>query len=78
MTGIRWVRVYLEKFGCELIAALDVARDDLVFEAAFLEQDRDLLAVRGRPVMQIDHRIVPCCVWGDSPRGTLSQRVDAA
>src|SRR5438270_295780 len=41
------LRVHLQKFGRELIAALDVAGDDLVLKPAFLQQDGDFLAVGG-------------------------------
>src|SRR5438045_3042877 len=66
------VRVHLQKFGRELIAALDVAGDDLVLKPAFLQQDGDFLAVGGRPVMQIEHRKTPALLRAsDSPRATL-------
>jgi hypothetical protein len=53
MTGMRW------KFWGELVTALDVARHDFVGQPAFLKQDRNLLAIGRRPVMQIDHREFP-------------------
>src|SRR4051794_815471 len=44
-----------EEFRLELVALADIDRHHPVFEAAFLEQDRDLPAVRRRPVIKIDH-----------------------
>src|SRR5437660_5028509 len=68
------VRVHLQKFGRELIAALDVAGDDLVLKPAFFQQDGDFLAVGGRPVMQIEHRKTPALLRAsDSPCATLAQ-----
>ena len=49
------VGVHLEELFAELIAAADVDGYDLVGQAAFLEQDGDLLAVGRGPVMQVDH-----------------------
>ena len=49
------VRADLEELVAELIAAADAARDDPVGQAAFLEQDGDLLAVGRGPVVQVDH-----------------------
>ena len=40
----------------ELIALPDPARHDPVRQTGLLEQDRDLLAVRRGPVVQVDHR----------------------
>jgi hypothetical protein len=50
------IRVHLEKFGGELVTALDIARHDLVRQPAFLEEDRHLLAVGRGPVVEINHR----------------------
>ncbi len=62
------VRADRQKFGLELVAATDVDRDHAVFEAALLEHDRDLPAVRRRPIIKIDHRAlyaeaVTICAW---------------
>jgi hypothetical protein len=49
------VGVDLQKLRLELVAAADVARYEIVIETQFLEQDRDFLAVWGRPKMEIEH-----------------------
>src|SRR5438270_11585700 len=49
----------LEELRLELVALADIDRDRAVFEAAFLEHDRDLPAIRRRPVIKIDHRAAP-------------------
>src|SRR5262249_20455631 len=51
------VRVDLQELELELVAAADIAWDEIVVEPQFLEQDRDLLAVGGRPKMQIKHGV---------------------
>src|SRR4029077_4582161 len=47
--------VHLEEGVGELIAPADVAGHDPVGKAELLEEDRDLLAVRRRPVMDVKH-----------------------
>src|SRR5437764_4474002 len=47
-----------QELGLELVAAADIDRDHTVFEAALLEHDRNLPAVRGRPVVEVDHRLL--------------------
>src|SRR6516225_8641153 len=59
------VRADRQKFRLELVAATDVDRDHAVFETACLEHDRNLPAVRRRPVIKVDH-------LGDPRSGTLS------
>ncbi len=46
-----------QEFRLELIAARDVDRDHGVGQPAFLEHDRDLEAVRRRPVVEVDRRL---------------------
>src|SRR5205807_6421930 len=53
------VRADLEELRLELVAPADIDRDHPVFEAAFLEHDRDLPAIRRRPVIEIDHARSP-------------------
>jgi hypothetical protein len=45
----------LQELGFELIALADVARHDVVRRPQLLQQDGDLLAVRRRPIMHVDH-----------------------
>ena len=52
------VRGDLEKVRVELFAFTDVDRLDPIRNAGLLEEHRDLVAVRRRPIVQIDHRIV--------------------
>src|SRR5215468_8876045 len=51
MVGIDFQKVRLE-----LIAAPDIAGDDLVVETELFEQNRNLLAVWRRPKVEIEHR----------------------
>jgi hypothetical protein len=44
----------------ELVTAADVAGHNAIFHRAFFQQNRDLLAVRRRPIVQIDHGRSPC------------------
>src|SRR3546814_18565170 len=44
-----------QEVGLELLALGDIDRLDRVGDAGFLEKQRDLVAVRGRPVIEIDH-----------------------
>src|SRR5215472_4598034 len=53
------VRADRQEVGLELVAAPDVDRDHAIFETAFLEHDRDLPPVRGRPVIKVDHLLPP-------------------
>ena len=53
------VGIEFQELRLELVAAPDIARDEVVIEAQLLEQDRDLLAVGCRPKMQIEHRRYP-------------------
>jgi hypothetical protein len=53
------VRADLEELRLELVPLADIDWDHPVFEAAFLEHDRDLPAVRRRPVIEVDHRPSP-------------------
>ncbi len=46
----------LQEVGLELVTLADVDGVRSVLEAAFLEHDRDLAAVGGRPSVEIDHR----------------------
>ena len=49
------VRRECKKLRLELVTGADVDRVDLVGEARFLEKHRDLVAIRRRPVIEIDH-----------------------
>ena len=49
----------LEELVFELVALADVARHDVVGRPQLLEQDGDLLAVRRRPIVQVDHEGAP-------------------
>src|SRR5262249_31705273 len=42
---------------CVLLALADIHRYDPVRQPGLLEKDRDLVAVRRRPIIEIDHRI---------------------
>src|SRR5262249_14874477 len=53
-----------EKFRLELLALADVHRNDLVLEPRFLEEHRDLVAIRRGPIMQLDHGKSSCCRHG--------------
>jgi hypothetical protein len=50
------VGIDLQEFRFELVAAPDIAGDQIVIETQFFEQDRDLLPVRRRPKVEIEHR----------------------
>ncbi len=45
-----------QKVRLELLALADVHRLDVVGEAGLLEEDRDLVAVRRRPIVEVEHR----------------------
>src|SRR5262249_9885085 len=49
------VRRDLQKIRLKLLALADVDGDDLVRQPCLLEEHRDLVAVRRRPVIEIDH-----------------------
>ena len=53
------VGIELQELRLELVAAPDIAGDKVVIEAQLLEQDRDLLAVRCRPVVKLEHDGLP-------------------
>jgi hypothetical protein len=46
-----------QKIGRELVAATDVDRLDRVGKPELLEKNDGLLAVSGRPEIQVDHRV---------------------
>ena len=48
-----------QEIGRELIALGDVQDVGLVGQAQFFEKDRDLPAVRRRPIVKVDHLSVP-------------------
>ncbi len=50
------VRRDLEEFRLELLAGADADREQLVRNSRFLQEHRDFVAVRRRPVVEIDHR----------------------
>ena len=50
------IGIDLQKVGLELVAAPDIAGNQIVIETQFFEQDRDLLPVRRRPKVEIEHR----------------------
>ena len=66
------VRIDLQEFGLELIAAPDIARHEIVVETQFLEQDRHLLAVGCRPKMEIEHRKSFPVGRGEPPAETIA------
>jgi hypothetical protein len=47
-----------QELGIELIARADVDRLNRVVEAHFLEKEGDLVAVRRRPVTEVNHRAI--------------------
>src|SRR5208282_5076783 len=49
------VRADLEELGRELLALADIHRNDSVIEPGLLEKNRNLVSVRCRPIVQIDH-----------------------
>ena len=53
------VRRDREELRLELIALADIDRENLVLQPGLFQKDRDLVAVRRGPVIQIDHRRVP-------------------
>ena len=53
------VRADREELGLELVALADVHRNHAVRQTAFLQHDRDLPAVRRRPVIEVDHASTP-------------------
>jgi hypothetical protein len=53
------VRRNREEFRLELLALADVDRDDLVGQSGLFEKNRNLVSVRGGPVVEINHRPNP-------------------
>ena len=49
------VRRDREEFGLELIAAADVDRNNPVRKSSLFQEDGDLVTIRCRPVVEIDH-----------------------
>src|SRR5690606_4381626 len=70
------VRADLEEVLLELLPPADVDGDHLVRQAALLQHDADLLAVGGRPVIEVDHRTVsplpPICASASRNPGTAA------
>src|SRR5467141_2342168 len=54
-----------EKLGLELVAGADVDGVDAVRQPGFLEHDVDLVAVRGRPGIEVDHGLPLFIVGND-------------
>jgi hypothetical protein len=50
------IRRERQELGIELIASADVDRLDRVIDTRLLEKESDLVAVRRRPVIEVDHR----------------------
>jgi hypothetical protein len=50
------VRADLQERGVELVALADIDRNDAVREPGLLQHDMDLVAVRRRPGVKLDHR----------------------
>src|SRR5262249_49257715 len=57
------VRRDRQKLLFELLALADVHRENLVRQAGLFEEDRDLVAVGRRPVMQVDHGERSIFLW---------------
>ncbi len=55
MAGMRLLGDIARKSFCELRALADVDGNDPVGKSRLLEEDRDLMAVRRGPVMEVDH-----------------------
>jgi hypothetical protein len=49
------VRRDRQELRLELVALADIDREDLVLQSGLFEEHRDLVAVRRRPVVQVDH-----------------------
>src|SRR5262249_51243111 len=56
------------EFGLELIALADIERDQVIGGRQLVKQDRDLAAVRRRPIIEIQHR----CFLRRGPRHASS------
>ena len=56
IAGVLLLGLILRNAGLELLALADHDRVRLVGQTALLEHDMDLVAVRGRPSVEIDHR----------------------
>src|ERR1700759_1247023 len=50
----------LQKFGGELVPAADIDRFDRVKDPQLFKENDDLLAVSGRPEIEVDHRAFSC------------------
>jgi hypothetical protein len=50
-----------------LLTLADVDRKYLVLQAGFLEENRDLMAVRRGPVMYVNHDKPFASPWADAP-----------
>ncbi len=61
------VRRNPEELRPELLARADVHRDDPVRGAGLFEEDRDLVTVGRRPIVQVDHRHVSGVLFSGSP-----------
>src|SRR4029077_19723927 len=61
------VRRDREERGLELRTGSDVDGNDAVGEAGLLEEHRDLVTVRGSPIIEVDHRWFPGG-WKDENR----------
>ena len=75
------VGIDLQKVRLELIAASDVAGNDLVVETKLFEQDRDLLAVWRRPKVDIEHRYFlwePVEMWRMSGQAAFALTLGSA
>ena len=62
----RWhpaVRRNLQEFGSELVPAADIDRFDRVRKPQLLEKNNGLLAVSGRPEIEVDHWVFSCSKW---------------
>src|SRR5690606_26723561 len=77
------VRAYLEEIRLELIAPADMDGLHGIVQATFLEHDVNLVAVRRRPGVDVDHSLISSCseaagMTGERPssawRGSLSAR----
>jgi hypothetical protein len=65
------VRRNLQKFGSELVPAADIDRFDRVWKPQFLQKNDDLLAVSGRPEIEVDHWVFSCSSWQRAEHGGM-------
>ena len=58
------VRRDRQKIRLELLAFADIDRNDVIFQSGFLEENRDFMAVRRGPIIDVDHDepMRRCCV----------------